>query len=167
MAAREKYLLGWFPKVARKLGGLSFPIVSPPPSEREGRRRKKKKIRPQQGKKEYGQIEVAVEQVVEGGTTRMQADGFTGGVSLTDRISGGFNIKDGRSSRAEIPADALDGCQDVTASPSCIKQQGERETGPTNNVDLFHRQRLPPLLRHYISLYTPYRHDASECVETS
>jgi hypothetical protein len=67
MAAREKYLLGWFPKVARKLGGLSFPIVSPPPSEREGRRRKKKKIRPQQGKKEYGQIEVAVEQVVEGG----------------------------------------------------------------------------------------------------
>jgi hypothetical protein len=104
----------------------------------------------------------------------MQADGFTGGVSLTDRISEGFNIKDGRSSRAEIPADALDGCQDVTASPYCIKQQGERERErdwaeykPTNNVDLFHRQRLPPLLRHYVSLYTPYRHDASECVETS
>jgi len=72
-----------------------------------GRRRKKKKD--DLNKEKNGQIEVAVEQVL-----RMQADGFTGGVPLTDRISGGFNIKGGRSGRAEIPADALDGCQGVS-----------------------------------------------------
>jgi hypothetical protein len=60
----------------------------------------------------------------------LQADGFTGGVPLTDRISGGSLISktEGAAEPSRATADALDGCQDVSQSdsPSCIQQQGER-----------------------------------------
>ena len=78
-------------------------------------------------RKKNGQIEVAVEQV---GEQRMQVDGLTGGVSLTDRISGGFNIKDGRSNQAQDPRRPSTTPPTLwtvpkTPASSCIKQQEE------------------------------------------
>ena len=63
----------------------------------ESNERQTKRERSTTKRKKNGQIKVAVEQV---GEQRMQVDGFTAGVSLTERISGGFNIKAGRSNQS-------------------------------------------------------------------
>ncbi len=149
-------MLGWLPKVTSRTRGR-FPLSSPFYTNRT-KGRQKEKDRPQKGKrKKNGQIEVAVEQV---GEQRMQVDGFTGGVSLTDRISGGFNIKDGRSNQAQDPrrpSTTPPTLWTVAKTPARRLVLNNKRSGsannPTNNVDLFHRQRLPRL-PSYILLHS-------------
>ena len=64
------------------------------------------------------------------GEQRMQVDGFTAGVSLTERISRGFNIKDERSNQAQDPRRPSTTPPTLwtvakTPASSCIKQQEE------------------------------------------
>ena len=93
----------------------------------ESNERQTKRERSTTKRKKNGQIKVAVEQV---GEQRMQVDGFTAGVSLTERISRGFNIKDERSNQAQDPRRPSTTPPTLwtvakTPASSCIKQQEE------------------------------------------
>ena len=93
------------------------------------------------------------------GEQRMQVDGFTAGVSLTERISGGFNIKTEGATKPKT----LGGHRRRHRRFGRLPRRQRRlvlnnkrsgsANNPTNNVDLFHRQRLPRL-PSYILLHS-------------
>jgi hypothetical protein len=137
---------------------LPFPIVSSGrhPNETRGGRRKKRMERcTRSGSRTQYRDPIRM----------LQADGFTGGVPLTDRISGGSLIS--KTEGAAEPSPCRRSGRLPRRQPVRLvfnnKERDWRPNKPTNNVNLFHRQRLPPL---YIPLHSlqPTRHAYSECV---
>ena len=122
----------------------------------ESNERQTKRERSTTKRKKNGQIKVAVEQV---GEQRMQVDGFTAGVSLTERISGGFNIKTEGATKPKTLGGHRRRHRRFGRFPRRQRRlvlnnkRSGSANNPTNNVDLFHRQRLPRL-PSYILLHS-------------
>jgi hypothetical protein len=133
---------------------LPFPIVSSGrhPNETRGGRRKKRMERcTRSGSRIQYKDPIRM----------LQADGFTGGVPLTDRISGGSLISKTEGAAEPSPcrrSGRLPRRQPV--SQSVLYSTTRRETGAQISQQTTSTCSIVNDSRPYISLYTPYsRHD--------